>query len=124
MSRYSHNQVSGDLRDSRVVQEFYRQCHALITSEPQRVVVNLSNVADADTKLVAVLLLVVRLSRIARVPVRILASENLRAWIAVCGVEQLLQPYLAVQDGGPLLRARPSGDGSAGLGCDGPLSAA
>ena len=124
MSRCSRNQASGDLRDSRAVQEFYRQCHVLIASEPQRAVLNLSNVADADTKLVAVLLLVVRLSRIARVPLRILASENLRAWIAVCGVEPLLRPYLAVRDGSPRLRVRPSGDGSADLGHDGPLSAA
>ena len=88
MSRCSRNQASGDLRDSRAVQEFYRQCHSLIASEPQRAVLNLSNVAAVDTKLVA------RLSRIARVPLRILASENLREWIAVCRVEPLLRPYL------------------------------
>jgi hypothetical protein len=88
------------------VQEFYLRCHALIASEPPRAVLNLSDVADADTKLVAVLLLVVRLSRTVRVPLRILASANLREWITVCGVEQMLRPYLAVQEGGPQLQVR------------------
>ena len=124
MSGCSGSQGPGDLRDSRAVHEFYRRCHMLIASEPQQAVLNLSMVTDSDTKLVAVLLLVARLSRTARVPLRILASANLRQWITVCGVEQLLRPYLAVQQGSPRLWVRPYGHDSSGSGGDSPLSVA
>ena len=76
--------VSGDLRDSKAVRAFHQRCKALIASGPRQVALNLSGVDQADTKLVAALVLIACLARSADIAVNIQVSSTLREWIAVC----------------------------------------
>lgn len=89
--------ASGDLSNSRALSEFHRRCEALIAARPPQASLDLTKVERADTKLVAVLLLVVRLARSAHVVLDIRVSSRLRQWIAVCKADQLLRPNVVIQ---------------------------
>lgn len=90
-------EASGDLCASTAVNRFHRRCEKLITAEPPRAVLDLRNVTQADTKLVAVLVLMLRLARSINVALGIHVSPQIRQWITVCRVDQLLRPYLAIR---------------------------
>lgn len=94
LRRVSRLSAAGDLRDPEALQRLYWRGSTLIASQPGRAILHLSEVVEADTKLVAILLVLVRLARAARVPLSVSASTKLRAWIEVCRVGHLLRPHL------------------------------
>ena len=82
---------SGSLRDSRRCRDFHHDCEQAVRPGRRRVVLNLTQVADADTKLVATLVAIARRARAAGVSYKILVSSRVRTWIALCRMERLLQ---------------------------------
>lgn len=83
--------LSGSLRDDRIVRDFHHDCEEVVQPGRRRVVLDLTRVADADTKLVATLVAIARHARAAGVYCEIHASARVRAWIALCHMERLLQ---------------------------------
>jgi ABC-type transporter Mla MlaB component len=80
--------ASGDLSDWRAVRELNRRCEAHLRVGRGRVVIDLSGVERADSKLVASLVLLARRARSVRVAFEIRPSSQVSNWIALCRVDQ------------------------------------
>jgi anti-anti-sigma regulatory factor len=81
----------GDLRETSVLQEFCRRCESTMDSGPRHLVVDLSHVTRANTKLVAALVLLLRRARVEGVTLDFEVRGPIRQWIALCHVEHLLR---------------------------------
>lgn len=88
----------GDLCNGSAIREYYRRCELVIRDGTQRLILDLTRVSKADSKLVACLVLIVRCARASLVPIRIHVSPRLRDWIAICGVERLLLPRVGTPE--------------------------
>jgi len=84
--------ATGDLRDTRVLQAFHRRCEEALNPGRRRVRVDLADVASADTKLVATLLVLWRRAKAVGVPVELTVSSRVYEWISLCQVQGSLQP--------------------------------
>lgn len=77
-----------DDEDLRRLRDFCRQC---VRPGRRRVVLDLSRVRRADTRLVAMLVYVLRLARRAHVRLELRLSPELDALLDLCGVRHLLE---------------------------------
>ena len=77
----------GDLTDWRALRGFQSQCEALLHSGIDRVVLDLSEVRQADTKLVACLLVLLRRARNVNVQFEVRCSRTVNQWVAVCHLQ-------------------------------------
>ncbi len=84
----------GDLSDWRAVKEFNRHCETLLGASRRRVVLDLSGVERADSKLVASIVALAQHARSARVAFEIRPSSHVWTWITLCGVDQHLARHL------------------------------
>ncbi len=76
--------ASGDLTDPTRLTEFFRAVESRLASGPDRLVLDLTAVEAADTKLVACLVQVHHLARRASAGVELWPSERVRNWITLC----------------------------------------
>lgn len=90
--------ASGDLTDCRVLRRFQARCEALLHARIDHVVLDLSEVEQADTKLVACLLVVLRRARSVGVRLEVCCSHTVNEWLAFCRLTQLLQPSSGPSD--------------------------
>ncbi len=84
--------------DLRRLRDFCRQC---VRPGRRRVVLDLSHVWQADTRLVAMLVYVLRLARRAHVRLELRRSPELDALLDLCGVRHLLQAMQRPDAGSP-----------------------
>jgi ABC-type transporter Mla MlaB component len=84
--------AAGNLRDTRVLQVLHRRCEEALNPGRRCVAVNLTNVTDADTKLVAALIVLLQRARSMGVPLDVSVSDGVYDWIKLYRVERLLQP--------------------------------
>jgi ABC-type transporter Mla MlaB component len=96
--------ASGDLRDTRVLQSFHRRCKQALSPGRQRGAVDLGRATDADSKLIATLVVIHRWTQAQGVCLDLSVPDRLRAWIALCQVDRLL--YAGAGGCAPTKRAR------------------
>lgn len=77
--------------DSVVIERLRKDCLAAINSGQPIVQIDLQEVRQANTKLVACLLLVLRAARSAGVRLTVHMSQQVRTWLRVCAVESLFR---------------------------------
>lgn len=88
-----------DLKDPRMLRGFHQRCTDLIRLRHPRVALELEHVTAADSKLLAVLLLLIRQAHGAGVDMRMTVSHPVWDWVSVCRVAALLRPYIVAPDG-------------------------
>ena len=79
-----------DLTDCQALKAFYYQCSTAIRSRPGRIVIDLSGVESADTKLMACLVIIERDADRRAIKCSVIASVSVRAWAEVLGLTTLL----------------------------------
>ena len=79
-----------DLTNWRDVRELHRSCTRVIGKRPTGLVIDLSSVTDADSKLVACLVAVARRARRSGVPIAFQMSTTVTKWIDLCRVHPVL----------------------------------
>jgi len=83
--------LDGNLRDDGRICEFRHRCNEVVHAGRRRVVLNLAGVEQADTKLVAILVAIMRRASEARVACEIRMSPCVRTWVTLCRAEPILQ---------------------------------
>lgn len=87
--------AAGNMCDSRLLRVFHRRCHHTLDSGPASVVVDLAGVTQANTRLVATLVAVLRRARAASVSLELIVSGVVHDWITICNVERFLRPIVS-----------------------------
>lgn len=80
--------LAHDLTDPDRLREFGDIATAALTSNVATLVLDLRRVHAADSKLVGLLLQLIRIARARRVKLRLFISAAVDAWITVCRVER------------------------------------
>jgi len=83
--------ASGDLRDTRLLQSFHRRCEEAVSPRRRRVAVDLGRVTDANTKLIATLVLLRRWAQAQGVLLDLNVPDCVHDWMTLCQVEWLLR---------------------------------
>jgi anti-anti-sigma factor len=81
-----------DMTDWRSVRDFQARCESSLQHTRRRVVLDLTQVAWADSKLVACLIIAVKRARARSLRLEIKPSRPVRSWISVCHLEDVLPP--------------------------------
>jgi ABC-type transporter Mla MlaB component len=84
--------LAGDLREGSALNEVQQRCLELVRPLPRRVIVDCEHITEADSKLVGLLLLILRHARQVGVHLDITVSPHVRDWISLFGIERLLWP--------------------------------
>ncbi len=79
-----------DLTDCQALKAFHRQCGRAIRSRPGRLVIDLSGVESADSKLMACLVIIERDADRRGIQCAVIASVRVRAWAEILGLTSLL----------------------------------
>jgi anti-anti-sigma regulatory factor len=83
--------LTHDLTDAARLREFGDIATAALSSGIAVLVLDLRRVSDADSKLVGLLLQLIRIARARRVRLRLSISSSVDAWITVCRVERFFK---------------------------------
>jgi ABC-type transporter Mla MlaB component len=86
---------AGDLTRPAGVQELYERCRRRLRSRCRCLVVDLSEVSQVDTKLVASLVVLKRYAHSTGQRVEVRYSEPVRAWLRVCRLDGVLDGQAA-----------------------------
>lgn len=89
----------GSARNDKTVRALHSKALELLRPGRRRVVLDLTGVTDADTKVVASLVDAIRHARATCVALDILVSTAVYAWISLCKVEQMLAPVRDDREG-------------------------
>ena len=80
-----------DLTDCRTLKAFFRECRTAIECRPGELVLDLSDVECADSKLIACLVLIERDADRCGIDCAVIASTSVRRWADVLGLKTLLR---------------------------------
>lgn len=86
----------GNLRDERLLHELQTHCIALVEAGRRRIILNLEQVAELDTRLIAALVLIIRRARAWRAEIELRLSARVQEWVDLCHVRHLFQPNAAL----------------------------
>jgi ABC-type transporter Mla MlaB component len=78
--------VRGDVRDERIVQDLHERCRCGLVSGAKLILLDLSDVRVADTKLVACLLACLRMAHREGAQLRIRPSAAVQTWCNLCRI--------------------------------------
>ncbi|MCK6484190.1 MAG: STAS domain-containing protein [Phycisphaerae bacterium] len=90
--------LAGNLREPAAIQNLCDETDRAIRAGRPRVVVDAAEVKEADTKLVAALVIAVRRARLARVALELLLSPHLQQWVSLCGLDWVLRKWSGASD--------------------------
>lgn len=88
--------LKGNLRNDKAVHVLEQESARCINPGRRRVVLNLEEADDVDTRLVAALVDIHRKARLSRVAWKLVVSSRLAAWITLYKLDQVLQPFLGL----------------------------
>lgn len=90
LNRTTTLQAAGDMTEWGSVQMFADYSAHRLRAGTGALVVDLSEVERADTKLIACLVFLASTARQASRPIRFHFSPSVRAWVSLCGLERVL----------------------------------
>ncbi len=82
--------AGSDLTEPAALAELLLRCRAALRAANQRLILDLTNVEVADTKLVAALVILRRTARRAAIAVVVRPSNCVKVWLTVCRLECLM----------------------------------
>jgi len=92
---------AGDnLREAAALEDYRKRCLAVLRAQRGgRLLLDLDQVTDADTKLVGLLLLIAARAQQEQTTLRLRLSAVVRAWIEVCNAGRYLAPRAEIEPG-------------------------